>query len=56
MKDVGIYILFGHLVNLRPFGIFCGHLKYFMLIWYISPCFGMLHLEKPGNPDLIHIE
>jgi hypothetical protein len=28
---------------LWPFGIFCGHLVYF-------PRFGMLYLEKSGNP------
>jgi hypothetical protein len=22
---------------LQPFGIFCGHLVYFMVIWYIFP-------------------
>jgi hypothetical protein len=27
---------------LWPFGIFCGHLVYFMVIWYNYPCFGML--------------
>jgi hypothetical protein len=35
---------------LRWFGIFCGHLKYFKAIWYIFPCFGVLHQEKSGNP------
>jgi hypothetical protein len=31
-------------------GIFYGHLVYFMVIWYIFPCFGMLYKEKSGNP------
>jgi hypothetical protein len=35
---------------LWPFGIFYGHLVYFMAIWYIFSRFGMLHLEKSGNP------
>jgi hypothetical protein len=33
-----------------PFGIFFGHLVYFMVIWYIVPRFGMLYQEKSGNP------
>jgi hypothetical protein len=35
--------------NLRPLGIFCVHLVYFMVIWYIFPRFGMLYQEKSGN-------
>jgi hypothetical protein len=41
---------------LWPFGLFYGHLVYFMAIWYILwlfgiffPRFGMLHREKSGN-------
>jgi hypothetical protein len=37
---------------LQPFGIFCGHLEHFMVIWYIFPRFGMLHQEKSGNPGV----
>jgi hypothetical protein len=33
-----------------PFGIFWGHLVYFMDIWYIFPDFGMLYQEKSGSP------
>jgi hypothetical protein len=33
----------------RLLGIFCGHLVYFMVIWYIFPRFGMLYQEKSGN-------
>jgi hypothetical protein len=32
------------------FGIFCGHLVYLMVIWYIFSRFGMLYAEKSGNP------
>jgi hypothetical protein len=35
---------------LNPFGIFCGHLVYFMAIWKKSP-FGMLYQEKSSNPE-----
>jgi hypothetical protein len=24
--------------------------EYFVVIWYISPCFGILYQEKSGNP------
>jgi hypothetical protein len=36
---------------LRPFGIFCGYLVYFMVICYIFPRYGMRYLEKSGNPN-----
>jgi hypothetical protein len=32
--------------------IFYGRLVYFVVIWYIFPHFGMLYLEKFGNPVL----
>jgi hypothetical protein len=35
---------------LRPLEIFYGHLVYFVVNWYISPRFGILHQEKSGNP------
>jgi hypothetical protein len=35
---------------LRPLEIFYGHLVYFVVIWYISPRFGILYQEKSGNP------
>jgi hypothetical protein len=38
--------------NLRPFGIFCGHLIYFMVSWDSFSRFGMLYQEKYGNPGL----
>jgi hypothetical protein len=28
---------------LRPFDKFHRHLEYFVVIWYIFPCFGMLY-------------
>jgi hypothetical protein len=31
---------------LRPFGIFGSNLVYFIVIWYIFFCFGMLYQEK----------
>jgi hypothetical protein len=34
---------------LWSFGIFYGHLVYFMAIWYIFPRFGILRQEKSGN-------
>jgi hypothetical protein len=37
---------------LRPIGLLCGHLVYFMALGYIFPGFGMLYQEKSGNPDL----
>jgi hypothetical protein len=38
--------------TLRPFNMFYGHMVYFVVIWYIFPCFGMLYQEKSGNPAL----
>jgi hypothetical protein len=34
---------------LRPFGIFCGQLVYFVAIWYILRSFGMLYKDKSGS-------
>jgi hypothetical protein len=36
----------------RPLKIFYVHLVYFVVIWYISTCFGILYQEKSGNPAL----
>jgi hypothetical protein len=30
--------------------IFHDHLVYFVVIWYVYPRFGILYLEKSGNP------
>jgi hypothetical protein len=36
--------------SLWPFGIYYGHLVYFVSIWYIFSSFGIMHQEKCGNP------
>jgi hypothetical protein len=36
--------------SLQPFSIFYGHLVYFVVICHIFPHFGVLYLEKSGNP------
>jgi hypothetical protein len=38
---------------LRIFGIFYDHLVHFVFIWYIFSGFGIMHLEKSGNPALL---
>jgi hypothetical protein len=54
VDDVGMYLLLTFGIHiLRPFVIFCGHLIYFMVIWYIFTRFGMLYKEKSGNPVLL---
>jgi hypothetical protein len=52
MEDVGIHTYFMAISYiLHPFGIFCDHLVYFMVIYLvIFPRFGMLYQEKSGNP------
>jgi hypothetical protein len=47
IKDVGIFM--DLLSVLRPNGIFYSQLVYFVVIWYICSCFGMLYREKSGN-------
>jgi hypothetical protein len=47
MENDDIHILW-------PFGIYYGHLVYFMTFWafcIFSPHFGILHQEKSGNPE-----
>jgi hypothetical protein len=44
LMTIGSYLL--------PFDLFCGHLVYFMVIWYVFSRFGMLNKEKSGNPEL----
>jgi hypothetical protein len=34
---LAIWYIFGHLVYFWSFGIFCGGLVYFVVIWYIFP-------------------
>jgi hypothetical protein len=38
--------------NLVYFTAFGNILVYFVVIWYIFPCFGIWDREKSGNPDL----
>jgi hypothetical protein len=52
MENLGIHIL-DHLVYFIAIGNIYGHLVYFVAIWYIFPRFGILYLEKSGNPDRI---
>jgi hypothetical protein len=47
-----VYVFYGHLVYLQSFGIFCGHLGYFIVTWYIFFRFGMLYELKSGNPEV----
>jgi hypothetical protein len=63
---IPIWVIFGGFCNgkswhiLEQFGVFYGHWKYFMAIWYLLwsfvviwyffPRFGILYLEKSGNP------
>jgi hypothetical protein len=44
MEDVGIFMAFWSI--LRPFGIFCGYLEYFVLVQYIFHCFGLFYQEN----------
>jgi hypothetical protein len=37
---------------LGPLKIFYVNMVYFVVIWYISPRFGILYQEKSGNPAL----
>jgi hypothetical protein len=40
--------------NLWPFGIFCGNVVYFVVIWYIFPRFGIFdQVKSGGNP--VHV-
>jgi hypothetical protein len=48
MENVGIFK--GHLVYLQLFGIFYARLVHFVFIWYIFSRFGIMYLEKSGNP------
>jgi hypothetical protein len=48
MENLVYFMAIGSI--LRPLGIICGHMVYFMVIWYSFPRFGMLHQEKSGNP------
>jgi hypothetical protein len=45
-----VYFMAKTSIYIWPFGTFCGHLVYFMVILYIFPNFGMLYHEYSGNP------
>jgi hypothetical protein len=47
MENVGIFD--EHLVYFTAIGNVCGHLVYFVLIWYIFPRFGILYQENLAN-------
>jgi hypothetical protein len=38
------------LVYLWPFGMFCVHLVYFVVIWNVLPLLGMFYQEKSAQP------
>jgi hypothetical protein len=40
---------------LRLFAKICGHLIQFLVIWSLFSRFGMVHQEKSGNPDGLHM-
>jgi hypothetical protein len=45
------YTYFAAIYNiLQPFGLFHGHLVFFVVLWQIFPRFGMLYREESGNP------
>jgi hypothetical protein len=45
MEDVGTFVDIWSVYQ-----IFYGHYLHLVIIWYISPRFGMLCEEKSGNP------
>jgi hypothetical protein len=50
-SDGKILIYFSAIWNiLRIFWIFYDHLVHFVFIWYIFSGFGIMQLEKSGNP------
>jgi hypothetical protein len=49
---VFVWYVFAIWYILWPFGIFCGLLVYFVVIWYIFHHFGKLYQEKSGNPGV----
>jgi hypothetical protein len=57
-QKIGIWVHFGESCNVRcwrilwKFDIFYAPLLYFVVIWYIFHCFGILYQEKSGNPAL----
>jgi hypothetical protein len=64
MQDVSIYYVYvpkAILSVLRLFGLFCGHLVYFVSIWYIFGHlvyffrFGMLYPGQSGNAGQVFL-
>jgi hypothetical protein len=49
MEDVGIFVAILSTYFAAKFYIY-ANLVHFVVIWYIFPCFGMLCIEKSGNP------
>jgi hypothetical protein len=43
MEDAGYILWTFGLCIVQPFSIFCGHLVYFMVIWYILWPFGIFY-------------
>jgi hypothetical protein len=52
MENVGMFVTIWNI--LRPFGIICGSLVYFVVIWYIFHVLVCLDQEKSGNPDVCY--
>jgi hypothetical protein len=52
MENIGIFLTNWSIF--RPLEISFGHLVYFVVIWYISPRFGILYQEKSGNPGVYY--
>jgi hypothetical protein len=50
VENVGIFMPIWNM--LWPFGIYYGHLVYYVVIWYIFHRFGTLCQGKSGNPVL----
>jgi hypothetical protein len=48
MENLGIF--YDHLVYFRPIGSILWSFGIFVVIWYISPHFGILYQDKSGNP------
>jgi hypothetical protein len=48
VEAVGIF--YCHLIYFSTIWYIFGHSAYFWVIWNIFTCFGMLSLEKSGNP------
>jgi hypothetical protein len=49
--NVNVGIFYGHFVYLRTFGKFHRHFVYFVIIWSIFSCLGILYREKSGNHE-----